>query len=335
MFAIDLAENLGGAPDNMVVALATGSTGNRLEIPSLGNNGRWDPRGFARLVELLRRHDVLVAHGSSALLHGAVAGRVTRRPFVYRNIGDPSAWGSVRAANLRIGAPLRRAAAVAALYPAARDFIIRSYSLEPDRVVTIPNGVKSPTTVDRPEPVESRKALGLGDEVRWVGFIGALSPEKGVMAAIEAVASDESLGLAIAGDGQQRAEAVRLADDLASERVRFLGVLDDAWELFNAVDVVVLPSRTEGIPATAIEAGLAHRPVVATTVGGIPEVVENGVTGLLIDDTRPAPLVAALSSAIEHREALGHAAHARCTELFSMEHVTGQWRDLLERVVNA
>src|SRR5690606_34647656 len=108
-------------------------------IPALGSR-RWDPAGLARLSVTVRSFDVLVAHGSSALLHGAVASALSRTPFVYRNIGDPASWGAVRAAQLRIGVPLRRAAAAVSLYGAAADFLGSRYRLARP-VEVIPNAV--------------------------------------------------------------------------------------------------------------------------------------------------------------------------------------------------
>ena len=281
VFATQLADVLGGPPEHPVVAIVEGVGAHRLAAASLGS-GRWDPRGATRLVAGLGHFDVLVAHGSSALLHGAAASGLARRPFIYRNIGDPAAWGAVRGASLRIGAPLRRAAAVAALYPAAREHLLHAYRLAPDRLVTIPNGVPGHAAPDGPDRAAARRRLGLREDLDWVGFVGALSEEKGVLDAVRAVAEEPGWGLVVAGGGAQREEAEHLADALAPDRVRFLGVTDEPRTLLAAVDVVVLPSRTEGIPATAIEAGLSARPVVATRVGGLPEVIDDEVTGILV-----------------------------------------------------
>lgn len=180
---------------------------------------------------MLRSHDVLVAHGSTALLHGAAASTLARRPFIYRNIGDPAAWGAVRGADLRIGLPLRRAAAVGALFPAAREHLISVYRLSPERVTTIPNAVPTfdaPTSLARTavrvefglsgldpgnESSLGESGSGNADErLSWVGFAGSLSEEKGVLSAIQAVGADAGLGLVVAGSGPQSAEAHELAD---------------------------------------------------------------------------------------------------------------------------
>ncbi len=331
VFAVRLAEELGGAPRNEVVAIAPGARGERLDVAALGTR-RADPLGWLRLVRRLRRADVLVAHGSSALLHGASAAWVARRPFIYRNIGDPDAWRAVRGADLRIGLPLRRAAAVAALYPAAAAQLVDAHRLDPERVTVVPNAVPAFDAPSVFEQEAARRRLGLGDDLDWVGFVGALSEEKGVLDAIRAVASDPALGLLVVGDGPQREEAGVLADSLAPGRVRFHGVTDDPIGVMSAVDAVVLPSRTEGIPAVAIEAAMCGVPVVATAVGGMASVVVDGETGVLVETPEVQELAAGLRRAIRHRDEMGEAGRRRCLERFSMAQVARDWQQLIERV---
>ena len=331
VFASQLVDELGGAPDHRLVAVTEGSGGHRVDAVALGTR-RWDARGVRRLVSTLRGADVLVAHGSSALLHGAAASRLAHRPFVYRNIGDPSTWGSVRGASLRVGAPLRAAAAVSALYPEARRHLIDAYRLDPDRVVTIPNGVAERTAATRSDGAAARVTLELDEQLTWIGFIGALSEEKGILAAIDAVAADPTLGLVVAGDGPQRDEAHERAATRAPDRVRFLGVVEDPDIVLAAVRAVVMPSRTEGIPAVAIEAGLSGRPVVATRVGGLPDVIDDGITGVLVDGTSPEELLDAVARAVRSGDELGSAARERCRQRFTMPQVAARWATLLDEV---
>ncbi|HVN50701.1 MAG TPA: glycosyltransferase family 4 protein, partial [Acidimicrobiales bacterium] len=110
--------------------------------------------------------------------------------------------------------------------------------------------------------------------------------------------------------------------------------VDDAAALLAASDALVVPSRTEGIPAVAIEAGMAGLPVVACTVGGLAEVVEDGRTGRLVGDRRPESMAAALAEVLDPStgEAMGQAARERCVARFALDAVAARWATLLGQV---
>ena len=333
-FAVALADALRSTGDTSTVVALSGNGGrDAVDVEVMGRS-RWDPRGLVRLVRLAHVHDVVVGHGSSSLLNGAAVAAIARRPFVYRNIGDPSAWGVRRGADLRIGAPLRRAASVAALYDVARSELCRRYRLDPRRVRTIPNAVD----VHRFAPATSagrsarRSALGLDPALRWVGCVGALSEEKRVHLAIDAVARIAELGLVVAGDGPERDAARRHADDVAPGRVVFLGSVPDVETVYEAIELLLLPSRTEGLPAVVIEASLCCVPVVAAPVGGLPEVVVDGVTGVLADPADGIAFDRAITEALSRSAELGAAARRHAARRFSMESVSEAWSALLDDV---
>ena len=335
VFATQLVAELGGSPTHELVAIAPATTGQPLAIATLGDR-RTDAAGMLRLVAGLRDSRLLVAHGSSALLHATLAGALTGRPFIYRNIGDPSAWGAVRASELRIGLPLRRAAAVAALYPGARHHLIDAYRLRPERVTTISNAVPSLRAPSPAQRASAKGALSLVSQLEWVGFMGALSEEKGVLAAVEAVRRDRGLGMVVAGDGPQAPRLAELVEtELPTEdraRFRLLGVVEDPRTVLDAVEVLIIPSRTEGVPAVAIEAGLSGVPVVATDVGGVGEVVIDDLTGVLVPDASPEALGAGLRRALGGRDELGAEARRHCEQHFTMPQVAAEWSALIDRV---
>jgi hypothetical protein len=95
------------------------------------------------MVQLARSSEAVVGFGSSTLLVGAVVARLARRPFVYRSIGDPTAWARVKGSALRIGVPARSAARVVALYPAAAKAWQDLHGVSSDHLVTIPNGAST------------------------------------------------------------------------------------------------------------------------------------------------------------------------------------------------
>jgi len=330
-----------------LVALWPGTGAVRLDVSVLGARRR-DPVALARLVGRARRASVVVGHGSATLPFGALASSLARTPFVYRSIGDPAYWTTSRARRIRVGIALRRADRVVALWPGAADILAERYGLARHRLVVIPTGVPvdrfGPTAAaQRPRARRAlAEAVGLSSRLDpnrpVVAWLGALSPEKDPTVAVEAVARLGDAQLVMAGSGPMQAELVGLAARVAPGRVHLIGALDQPAALLAAADVLVLPSRTEGIPAVAIEAGLAGLPVVARRVGGIAEVVVDGETGVLVDERSPEAVAAGLSavigsgSAADAGVAMGLAAAARCRDRFALDVVADAWVDLLSQV---
>ena len=140
-----------------------------------------------------------------------------------------------------------------------------------------------------------RDRLGLGPDVPLVGMVGRLVPIKDPETAIAAIAAVPDAHLVLLGDGERRAAveaSVRAAG--LGDRVHLLGWWADVPAAMADLDVVLLTSRNEGTPVSLIEAGACARPVVATDVGGVRRVVDDGVTGHLL----PAGDVAGLAAAL-------------------------------------
>ncbi len=144
------------------------------------------------------------------------------------------------------------------------------------------------------EPVEiarlrdcKRSALGIGDKEYVVGFLGRLSPEKGVNFLLEAVAqlikSDEPIRLLIVGEGEERARLEVQATNLEiDDKVIFAGFQTDAHTWLPAFDLFALPSLTEGTPMALLETMAMGLTVIASSVGGVPKVITDYVDGLLV-----------------------------------------------------
>jgi glycosyltransferase involved in cell wall biosynthesis len=170
---------------------------------------------------------------------------------------------------------------------------------------------------------------------------GRLSPEKGFSVLIDAACTIcEALptaGVVIFGDGPLRSSLeARVAELGLTGRVILPGFRSDLDSLIGAADVVVLPSFTEGLPNVALEASAAGVPVVATAVGGIPEVVSDGETGTLVAAGQPAALAAAVIDLLcdpALRSSFGNAARQRMRDLFSFEAQAQHYLQLLHQLV--
>jgi glycosyltransferase involved in cell wall biosynthesis len=206
----------------------------------------------------------------------------------------------------------------------------------PDRIRTVPNGVfprEVETTIER---AVMRSSLGLGERDFAVLCLANLRPEKGAAALAEAVAkarvegARELRGL-IAGDGPERDRLERLVAGL--DGVELLGSRGDVPDLLGACDALALLSEAEALPMSILEAMAMARPVVATDVGGIPEAVADGETGIVVpprDTAAAARALATLAANPARAQAMGERGRARQRERFDGEAmVEGYWRALV------
>ncbi len=302
-----------------------------------------DPRVVSRLSGVLRRFrpHVVMAHGSDTLKYAAVARLFHHRiPTIYRNIGLASSWATspmkVRLNRLL----LSQVNAVVSVSRFTMEDFIRLYRFPTERITFIPNGVDvAPFTAADPAAVrrQVRLELGINPQALVLISVGNLSAEKGHSDILPMLAQTQpNLGgaqLVLVGDGPLRGPLEQRAGELGvAQRLRLLGRRDDVPRLLAAADLFVLPSRTEGMPAVLIEAGLAGLPAVAFDVGGVGEVVADGVTGLLAppgDRAGFQQALAALAGDPRRRAAMGQAARKRCGELFDMRKVAEAYDDLL------
>jgi glycosyltransferase involved in cell wall biosynthesis len=212
-------------------------------------------------------------------------------------------------------------------------------------VVCVHNGIdlkKVRPAVDRRQ---KRQQLGIPENALVIGTVGRLVPVKGIDCLLRAIcALRQDLGevpllLLIVGDGPLRPTLESLARELAiDQQTLFLGTRDDVYELMNMFDIYALPSLHEGISMALLEAMALARPVVASRVGGIPELVTDGAEGRLV----PAQGVAALSQALKElavspplREQMGRAGRERIARSYQNKETAAEVRDLYWSLANA
>ena len=168
-------------------------------------------------------------------------------------------------------------------------------------IEVIRNAVVLPKVTGLDDPASGSALNGLPRP--RLGVVGRLSHEKGVDVFLEAAAALASRGVgfsaAIIGDGPARSALEAQARDLGiQDRVHFLGWVPVTPATYRELDVVVLPSRSEGLPNVLLEAVAENRPTVATTVGGIPDVVGNSAAAVLVPSESPEALASGIQSAL-------------------------------------
>ncbi|HEU4565823.1 MAG TPA: glycosyltransferase [Gemmatimonadaceae bacterium] len=274
-----------------------------LHIP--GRQYRRERRAVAELCRRLRPA-VVHSHGYRSDVVGAAGARASGVPTVTTVHGfTGGGWKNGIYEYLQLRS-FRRFDAVVAVSRPLVDRLGRA-GVPRDRLHLVPNAFDD--RAPRLGRAEARRALGVTGDAFLVGWVGRLSAEKGADVLLDAVARlrDLPLTVAVVGEGRERAELERRAESLGiAHRVRWAGLVPDAGRLFAGFDTFVLSSRSEGTPIALFEAMAAGVPIVATRVGGVPDVVTD-TEALLVPPERPDRLAGAIEAV--HREPL--AAHAR------------------------
>lgn len=323
-------------------------------VESLGPkiSPRADLRALVELRRLVRRFrpDIVHTHTAKAGMLGRLGAVLGERPrplivhtyhgHVLEGYFGPLQNRAYRIAERRLARVSDRLVGVS---QATVDDLVRLRIAEPDKFRVIPVGLDLRRFADADEAAGAafRKRIGVdGDEV-LLTYVGRLVPIKHVDVALRALAHAREAGvparLAIVGDGECRPALERLTAELGlGGTVSFVGYMQDASPAAAAADVAVLSSNNEGTPVSLIEASAAGVPAVATAVGGVPDVVADGETGLLVrreDEKALAEAIGRLARDPELRARLGANARQHVLERFSSERlvrdIEALYRELL------
>jgi glycosyltransferase involved in cell wall biosynthesis len=293
-----------------------------------------NPAGFARIRRHLaaERPDVVHTHLGYADLLAGTAAATLRIPSV--STLHVMEWSDERRERVkdRMMAAARHhlAARVITLSDPAREAYLAKVHDRPRHVVKLHNGIEGAA---RPgEGPAVRRELGLEADDVVAAVVSVLRRGKGHALAAEAVADVRErhprLKLLVLGDGPDRDEVARAVAPLGDAAV-MAGHRDDVMRVLDAVDVLLHPTAVDAFPTALLEAMAASVPVVATRVGGVPEIVEHGSTGLLVAaPPRERELAAALESLVSDagvRERLGRAGRER----FESEFTAARWAERL------
>ena len=306
---------------------------------------RWDWKGMFRTWQRLRRERPALLHlhhvwpASDRYLPSlAEAAGVPHLVLTEHIVGQPHSAGQ----KMLKRRELARADAVTAVCGAVAESLVHDYGVPRERLRVVPNGADPPDEALE-QPAARRMRVELGASAMrplWV-CAARLEEQKGHVVLLEALAGLKRRGLdfvvALAGDGSLRESLERrVAGSGLTDCVRFLGLVEEIGPLLAAADAVVMPSRWEGLPLTLLEALARARPVVASAVGGIPEVIEDRISGRLV----PPGDVAALTEALEwlHRRAdlaaaLGREGAARVRESYTWERVVESFEEVYDDVL--
>ena len=251
------------------------------------------------LYQLLRREriDVLHTHKFGSNLWGTLIGRAARVPVI---VAHEHTWSFE-------GQPLRRFADRAVIARGSSIFIavsredrrrmIEIEGIDPEDVMFLPNGIPTPPAASG---ADVRAELGIAPDAPLIGTVSVLRPQKALDVLLHGVrilvGEFPQLRVLIAGEGDRRVALEELSEELGlAEHVLFLGVRTDVPDVLDALDVAVSTSDFEGSPLSVMEFMEAARPIVATRVGGVPDLIDDGVHGRIVEPQDPAAFAAAVA----------------------------------------
>jgi glycosyltransferase involved in cell wall biosynthesis len=305
-----------------------------------------DVRAVYHLADLIRevRPDILHTHTAKAGTIGRLAARLlgdagppivvhTFHGHVLRGYFDPVRSTAFRLLERWLA---RRTTALIAVSPEVRDDLVSLGVAPREKFTVVRLGIELDERVGGSDGdgqrLEVRRALGIPADrfvVGWIGRMTAVKRTDDVLLAVRLLREHGvDAALCMVGDGPDRDAVEQRAHDLGIVRDSlFLGYQEDVASYYAAFDALILPSANEGTPVSAIEALAGGRPVVATRVGGVPDVVD-GEVGALVSPRDPAALAAALAATLERRDLDPARLATRARERFGRERVAALWDEI-------
>ncbi|HEY3265409.1 MAG TPA: glycosyltransferase family 4 protein [Armatimonadota bacterium] len=274
----------------------------------LAMDGLLDLTSVSRLSRLAARvgADIIHSHMTRGAFYAVKAGRRMHVPVI-ATCHATHTWKHYAGADR-----------VLCVSEAARDNLLHhEVPLEKTRVVY--NGIKLPAAPPDPDAVAAlRSSWKIPEDDLVVGMLARLIPVKGVDILLEVAArwktERPNVHFVLAGSGDEITEAAlrsAVAESRLESTVHFLGAVSNIWEVLAGFDVLAAPSRRESFSLTLLEAMASGVPVVTTNVGGTPEMVTNGITGILVEPENPPALAAGLACALDGAETRNITAAAR------------------------
>jgi glycosyltransferase involved in cell wall biosynthesis len=347
---LNLSRMLNEGPHRSVVGVFLNSSNPNLQLHESASregieshlipcSGRLDRGAIRRIRELAAQMgaDVVHAHGYKADLYVYFALRRSRIALV----STCHTWYDVDAKDYFYGVvdrmTLRSYERIVAVSEGVREYLLRA-GVRAEKISMIRNGIDLRTF--------DRASAGVKEELGWsayplVGLVGRLSIEKGVdiflAAAARVLAELPDTKFVVVGDGPDRAKLDALIDQLGiGGSVHMLGRRDDMPAVYASLDLMVSSSRREGLPMAILEAMASRVPLIATAVGGVPTVVLDGRTGVLVPEVDAALLANGITELLRDsalRERLGSAARQLVEDEFSAQRMTADYLRVYEAAI--
>ena len=306
-------------------------------------SNRFDIRALWKLIQLLGREkvDLLCAHGYKSTVMGWWAGKKVGIPVIAFSRGYTAENKKVAFYEWLERRALSRLDAIIFVSEGQRKRL-ESFGIRGRKSWVVHNAISVNSTGTTDKRKEIFEEFGIPSNATMVVSAGRLSPEKGHRFLVEAIGmlkgSINNTHFVFCGDGPCQKELGKQSKELGiSEICHFVGFRRDIDEIFQAMDLMVLPSLTEGLPNVVLEAFACAKPVVATAVGGVPEIVEDGINGILVPKERPDLLADAIKDCLaipDKRRAMGEAGYQKVKSEFTFESQTQKLETIYDEVLS-
>lgn len=300
---------------------------------------RKDIKTFFALIRILKKghYDIAHFHCSKIGLLGRMAAKLVRVPQIYYTVHGWGLHASGSGLKFKILGMLEKLAgrlSTKVICVSERDLAegVRSGWIQKEKALVIHNGIAPYAG----EKYDLRKELQIPEKIPVLAAVERLKEPKDPLLAVKAANFIKRSGypfrLLIIGDGVLRKDCEELIDKLAlNEQVSLLGTRNNVRELLQSVDIVLLFSKWEGLPVSIIEAMFAGKPVIASNVGGIPELISHGQNGYLLDGgsaAQAAEYGIRLMKDLGLRDRLGSEGERIAYQKFTLDEMVGKYRNL-------
>ena len=296
-----------------------------------------------KLAALLKEHkvDILHLHNSTAFFYGVLAGKIagTRRIIYTEHARDIMPNIKVRIMDKILSHMTDRIVVVAEFLK--KNLVHREW-MDSSNITTIYNGIDGDDFIKRYNRDEIIKELNISPSAKIIGIVARLDLIKNHKCLIKAMKKVSSLipdvVLLVIGDGPLRKDLEELvSDEQLHNNILFLRTRNDIPRLLSVLDVFVLCSLSEGLPLTILEAMAAGIPIVATAVGGIPEIIDDGIDGIVIPSDDSDALTNAISDLLHDegkRHDMGVNARMKFEKNFTLQAMVERYEELYEEIDN-
>lgn len=298
-----------------------------------------------KLARILRekRIQIIHSHNINAHIHSFLAAKIANTPIIittkhgaglpFKNSLSKMLW--TKSINLFTDR-------IVTVSEDIKNILLNDGNINPNKITTIINGINIENYSREIDTRKKKREIGISDEDLIIGNVARLSREKGHNILLEAFSivlkEVSNARLVLVGDGPLRKNLEDKAKELGIiNKINFLGFRHDINELLKIFDVFVLPSITEGISLALLEAMSAGLPIVATNVGGNPEIVIDGQTGLLVPPNDPYSMSKAILKVMDDKnfaKQMGLAGKALAQKQFSIEAMVSQYEQLYQNILN-